>query len=289
MGTNTAVDHQTLELGRSRRLGEIADWFRSHRADVFTRMGWATVALDEKHFRKRESHSMDHGRDAPAIRPYSEHERTTAVGVGVRWEVALDVAYWNPAEIATASLAVRYDDRYGRRLSIGCHLRDGDRTGTLDLAVKGVPDRAALIEWLRTSLAGIALAASTSAEASAGGEAALATASPNPEPEAPARDVLLREATVGRLGEARVGCGNFWQRRYALADGSHAEGLSARLAFVNGTRVLIVGTGSAFELDGRIWRVIEVAKDGAKPGQIRIDSRTVEGPTARKLSGTTDP
>lgn len=263
-----------LALGQRRRLGELAAWFRAHRDALAARLRHDASTLEEQQVRRRESHSMEYGREAPEMRPYSELERSTAVGNGLAWEVTLEVAYWNRAEIASASLAVHYEDKEGQRISVTRHLRDDDRTDALEVEVHGVSDPEALLDWLRAGLAAL-----VPQEASPFAKLPDSSAESRPEPcsatpHEGAHEVLLKESNVGLLDELRVGCGNFWPRRYTRADGSEAEGLCARLAPLDDAEALIVGQGSVFDLGGRTWEVIEVRKDANSRGHIRLRSAT---------------
>jgi len=261
---------ERIELSPSRSLGELAEWFRAHRDALVSQLGQTPIWTDQHREQRRELHSMDYGRESPDMRPYSEHDRSTATGKGMRWEVTLDIAYWNRAEIATASLAVFYDDAGGRRLSLTRHLRDGDRADNLDLETQGIANIEVLLDWLREALARSTLAGKALSSSTGTGPADTGVIEPDITPGDESEAVLLKESTVGRLGTVPVGCGNFWPRRYTASDGREKEGLCARLAPLSRSQVLIVGQDSAFELDGRIWRVTEIRKDGSAAGTIRL-------------------
>ena len=55
-------------------------------------------------------------------------------------------------------------------------------------------------------------------------------------------EVVLKETAMVRVGNTRVGCGNLWEREYALPDGSTVTGMSARVQM--GNDVFYVGAGS---------------------------------------------
>jgi hypothetical protein len=82
--------------------------------------------------------------------------------------------------------------------------------------------------------------------------------------------ILLKETAVTRVGSARVGCGNLWEREYPLADGTIATGLSARVS-VDGEDSF-VGAGSDLVVEGLRYRVLGVDKAPGALGTVSIEA-----------------
>ncbi len=81
-------------------------------------------------------------------------------------------------------------------------------------------------------------------------------------------DVVLKETTLVRVGKAKVGCGNLWERAYTLPDGSTTRGMSARVAI--GDVVIDVGVGSELCIDGVRYRVTGIDKEPGALGRVRL-------------------
>jgi hypothetical protein len=68
------------------------------------------------------------------------------------------------------------------------------------------------------------------------------------------RHVTLQEATTGKLGDARVGCGNVWERDFSDANGATVSRMSAKLAPFGADTVLVYG-GMDVIIGGILWTV----------------------------------
>ena len=85
-------------------------------------------------------------------------------------------------------------------------------------------------------------------------------------------EVVLKETAMVRVGNTRVGCGNLWEREYALPDGSTVTGMSARVQM--GQDVFYVGAGSELVVEGQRWRVVGIDKEPNVLGRVRLESVT---------------
>ena len=83
-------------------------------------------------------------------------------------------------------------------------------------------------------------------------------------------EVVLKETAMVRVGGSRVGCGNLWEREYALPDGSTTTGMSARVAI--GDSVHYIGAGSELVVDGTRYRVAGIDKEPGKLGLVRLET-----------------
>lgn len=78
--------------------------------------------------------------------------------------------------------------------------------------------------------------------------------------------ILLKQNTVTMIEGTRFGTGNYFERDYIVADGSTQNGLSAKIFFPNNDTV-IVGLGTAFQVNEKIFEVIEIgSRYKNKPG-----------------------
>jgi hypothetical protein len=68
------------------------------------------------------------------------------------------------------------------------------------------------------------------------------------------RRVMLKEATAGKLGEVRVGCGNFWDRDFADGTAGTVSKMSAKLAPF-GADAVVIYSGMSVEVGGVHWQV----------------------------------
>jgi hypothetical protein len=83
-------------------------------------------------------------------------------------------------------------------------------------------------------------------------------------------EVALKETAMVRVGNTRVGCGNLWEREYALPDGSTVTGISARVSYDNA--VYYVGPGSELVIEGQRWRVVGIDKEPNVLGRVRLET-----------------
>jgi hypothetical protein len=83
-------------------------------------------------------------------------------------------------------------------------------------------------------------------------------------------DVVLKETAVVRVGNARVGCGNLWEREYTLPDGSAVRGITARLAI--GDVIVYVGVGSQLSIDGTRYHVAGIDKPSGSGGLVLLEA-----------------
>jgi hypothetical protein len=98
--------------------------------------------------------------------------------------------------------------------------------------------------------------------------ACAAHADPPRAPEPAAVTETIEESTVGDLDGSRVPMGNMSQRTYTRADGTSAEGWTCTLALATGA--VVVGVGSAVEVDGASWLVTAVEKKPGEPGSVTL-------------------
>ncbi len=85
-------------------------------------------------------------------------------------------------------------------------------------------------------------------------------------------EIVLVETTVSPVGDARVGCGNLWEREYALPDGRTVRGMTAKLALLDVDDAVVVGAGSIVDLGGALWRVVGIEKSPGARGRVRLVS-----------------
>lgn len=83
-----------------------------------------------------------------------------------------------------------------------------------------------------------------------------------------AHEVVLKETAVVRVGDARVGCGNLWERAFVRADGATVVGMSARVSV--GDHAVIVGVGSELDIDGARYVVAAIDKPAGKLGRVSL-------------------
>ena len=141
-----------LLLDDLRSVDELAMWFRHNRDELLLRAGVAPARTAERVTTRETSHTMDHGRDAPELRPTSGRTVASFADDAFTWEVTADVARWNPQEVATASLQVRLDGREGLRLRISRYVRDTAMVDALDVEILGATDPDGLFGWLDETL-----------------------------------------------------------------------------------------------------------------------------------------
>ncbi len=79
----------------------------------------------------------------------------------------------------------------------------------------------------------------------------------------------IDETTVGDLAGVRVGMGNMTHGSYDTPDGAR-QGIIGALA-VPGRVGQFVGLDSEIEVDGRLWRVVDIEKEKGKPGSVTLE------------------
>lgn len=84
-------------------------------------------------------------------------------------------------------------------------------------------------------------------------------------------EVVLKETAMVRVGGARVGCSNLWEREHLLEDGSTITAMSARVAIAAQTVVVRVGTELA--IDGARYVVIAIDKPHGHLGRVVLSLR----------------
>lgn len=80
----------------------------------------------------------------------------------------------------------------------------------------------------------------------------------------------IEETTVGDLGGTAVPMASMvFDGEYALADGTLTRGVCGVLVVGDG---VWAGEGSAIEIDGRTWTVVEARKERGKMGWMTLES-----------------
>lgn len=83
-------------------------------------------------------------------------------------------------------------------------------------------------------------------------------------------ELTLKETAVTRHGDLRIGCGNVWEREYALPDGTLVTGMSARVSV--GGEVHYIGMGSELRLGDETWLVTSIDKVPGELGLVYLES-----------------
>jgi hypothetical protein len=89
--------------------------------------------------------------------------------------------------------------------------------------------------------------------------------------QSPRRRVTLQEATTGKLGNVRVGCGNIWERDFTDASGTVESKMSAKLAPFGSDSVLVY-SGMSVEVGGIAWRVDGFSTSSSGRAQIEMST-----------------